>query len=65
MRAVRTPAAPAAPRPVTAQVNYAEFDAPASHRNQQRRAVGDGLSAAEPLNEELLDIPAFLRRQSN
>jgi hypothetical protein len=52
-------------RPVAAQVDYSDFDAPATHRNQQRRAVGDGLSAGEPLNEELLDIPAFLRRQAD
>ncbi|MEY4762856.1 MAG: hypothetical protein RLZZ200_2712 [Pseudomonadota bacterium] len=65
VRVVRQPAA-AAQRPVAAPVDYGHFDAPTSVRqNQQRRAVGDGLSAAEPLNEDLLDIPAFLRRQAD
>jgi cell division protein FtsZ len=32
---------------------------------QRQRAVGDGMRAAEPLSEELLDIPAFLRRQAD
>jgi cell division protein FtsZ len=32
---------------------------------QRQRAVGDGMRAPEPLSEELLDIPAFLRRQAD
>ena len=30
----------------------------------EKRAVGDGLQA-EPLSEDVLDIPAFLRRQAD
>jgi hypothetical protein len=41
--------------------DYAPFDKPTI---QRQRAVGDGLRAeADP--EELLDIPAFLRRQAD
>jgi len=43
-----------------AEPNYQGFDKPAV----QRRAVGDGLEEAG-LQEELLDIPAFLRRQAD
>jgi len=49
--------APPALTPVPA--DYAGFDKPAVQRFA--RAVGDGVSAAPA--EELLDIPAFLRRQ--
>ena len=41
--------------------NYQSFDKPTVHR---KRAVGDGLEGAG-LQEELLDIPAFLRRQAD
>jgi cell division protein FtsZ len=41
--------------------NYQSFDKPTVHR---KRAVGDGLESAG-LQEELLDIPAFLRRQAD
>ena len=41
--------------------NYQSFDKPTVHR---KRAVGDGLDSAG-LQEELLDIPAFLRRQAD
>jgi cell division protein FtsZ len=65
VRVVRTQAAaPAAQRPVAGPVNYDEFETPPGIRQQQRRAVGDGL-AAEPVSEEMLDIPAFLRRQAD
>jgi cell division protein FtsZ len=47
-------------RPPLAASDYSALDRPAV----QRRAVGDGLRA-EPLSEELLDIPAFLRRQAD
>jgi hypothetical protein len=43
--------------------DYAALERPAVHR--QQRAVGDGLRPSEPLSEELLDIPAFLRRQAD
>jgi cell division protein FtsZ len=47
-------------RPLTA-ADYAALDKPAV---QRQRAVGDGLhSAAE--SEDVLDIPAFLRRQAD
>jgi len=41
--------------------NYQQLDKPTV---QRRRAVGDGLEAGA-LQEELLDIPAFLRRQAD
>ena len=41
--------------------NYQQLDKPAI---QRKRAVGDGLEDAG-LQEELLDIPAFLRRQAD
>lgn len=45
----------------TAEPNYQQLDKPTVHR---KRAVGDGL-AEGGLHEELLDIPAFLRRQAD
>ncbi|MEL6301229.1 MAG: cell division protein FtsZ [Pseudomonadota bacterium] len=52
---VTTP--PAAP-------NYNEFDKPAVGRSKAKRAVGDGFGDGM-LQEDLLDIPAFLRRQAD
>ena len=43
--------------------DYAQLDRPAVQR--YARAVGDGLGAAAHVDEELLDIPAFLRRQAD
>ncbi len=54
MRIVRRPAAQEEP-------NYHTLDKPTV---QRKRAVGDGLEGAG-LQEELLDIPAFLRRQAD
>jgi cell division protein FtsZ len=55
MRIVRQPAEkPSEP-------NYHGFDKPTV---QRKRAVGDGLESSG-LQEELLDIPAFLRRQAD
>ena len=54
MRIVRRPAAQAEP-------NYQTLDKPTV---QRKRAVGDGLDGSG-LQEELLDIPAFLRRQAD
>jgi len=54
MRIVRRPAAQAEP-------NYHGLDKPTV---QRKRAVGDGLEGGG-LQEELLDIPAFLRRQAD
>ncbi|MGI9248893.1 MAG: cell division protein FtsZ [Woeseiaceae bacterium] len=54
MRIVRRPAAETEP-------NYHTLDKPTV---QRKRAVGDGLDGAG-LQEELLDIPAFLRRQAD
>jgi cell division protein FtsZ len=54
MRIVRRSAAQAEP-------NYQTLDKPTV---QRQRAVGDGLAGPE-LKEELLDIPAFLRRQAD
>jgi cell division protein FtsZ len=47
-------------RPLTA-ADYAALDKPAV---QRQRAVGDGLHAS-PESEDVLDIPAFLRRQAD
>jgi len=47
-------------RPLTA-ADYAALDKPAV---QRQRAVGDGLHAAAE-SEDVLDIPAFLRRQAD
>ena len=55
MRIVRRPAEKAS------EPNYHGFDKPTV---QRKRAVGDGLGGAG-LQEELLDIPAFLRRQAD
>jgi cell division protein FtsZ len=54
MRIVRRPARQSEP-------NYHGFDKPTV---QRKRAVGDGLEQGG-LQEELLDIPAFLRRQAD
>lgn len=54
MRIVRRPAAQSEP-------NYQTLDKPTV---QRKRAVGDGLDG-NGLQEELLDIPAFLRRQAD
>jgi len=54
MRIVRRPAEHSAP-------NYQTLDKPTV---QRQRAVGDGLDG-NGLQEELLDIPAFLRRQAD
>jgi cell division protein FtsZ len=54
MRIVRRPAAQTEP-------NYQNLDKPTV---QRQRAVGDGLEN-NGLQEELLDIPAFLRRQAD
>jgi len=32
---------------------------------QRKKAVGDGMTASSDTLEELLDIPAFLRRQAD
>ncbi|MCH9695067.1 MAG: cell division protein FtsZ [Gammaproteobacteria bacterium] len=55
MRIVRRPAAQAEP-------NYQAMEKPTV---QRQRAVGDGLDNGPGLQEELLDIPAFLRRQAD
>ena len=54
MRVVRQP-------PAALEPNYQVLDKPTV---QRKRAVGDGLGEAG-LQEELLDIPAFLRRQAD
>ena len=45
----------------TSEPNYNGLDKPTV---QRKRAVGDGLENAG-LQEDLLDIPAFLRRQAD
>jgi hypothetical protein len=54
MRVVRT-------QPPSAR-DYATFEKPTV---QRQRAVGDGLRAEAPEPDDLLDIPAFLRRQAD
>ncbi len=49
------------PSAVGMEPNYQQLDKPTV---QRKRAVGDGLEDAS-LQEELLDIPAFLRRQAD
>jgi cell division protein FtsZ len=62
LRTVRTVASPAR----MAAPNYDDFEAPAIGRASgvQRRAVGDGLQV-ESHKDDMLDIPAFLRRQAD
>jgi cell division protein FtsZ len=61
--AVRRPVVVAQPQqPAPAVQNYANFDRPAVSR--MPRAVGDGITQAA-VDEDLLDIPAFLRRQAD
>jgi cell division protein FtsZ len=60
MRIVRRPAAHGAAK-AASEPNYHGFDKPTV---QRKRAVGDGLTEGG-LQEELLDIPAFLRRQAD
>lgn len=74
MRVVRRePQAPVSSAPVAgdsttsvppATPNYNEFDKPAVGRSKAKRAVGDGFGDGM-LQEDLLDIPAFLRRQAD
>jgi cell division protein FtsZ len=42
--------------------NYNELEKPAV---QRKRAVGDGVTGNDSSLEDLLDIPAFLRRQAD
>jgi len=57
----REPAMRVVKRPAQGN-DYAALDRPAVQR--YARAVGDGVGTA-PVDEELLDIPAFLRRQAD
>ncbi len=59
----RTAAKRPAPSLTPVANDYASLDKPAVQR--YARAVGDGMSAPAQVNEELLDIPAFLRRQAD
>jgi len=47
-------------RTSTGDVDYADYDKPTV---QRKKAVGDGTNAA--LDDDMLDIPAFLRRQAD
>ncbi|MDH3582238.1 MAG: hypothetical protein OEM91_16650, partial [Hyphomicrobiales bacterium] len=49
-------------RNASGEPNYTEFDKPAI---QRKKAVGDGVAAATDDLEDMLDIPAFLRRQAD
>jgi cell division protein FtsZ len=48
--------------PKAREPNYLELQKPAV---QRKKAVGDGMTASSDTLEELLDIPAFLRRQAD
>jgi cell division protein FtsZ len=63
MKVVRrtTAPAPTAVATKTREPNYNELEKPAV---QRKRAVGDGMTGDSSL-EDLLDIPAFLRRQAD
>jgi cell division protein FtsZ len=52
----------ASPPPKTREPNYTDLDKPAVAR---KRAVGDGMTGHDSSLEDLLDIPAFLRRQAD
>ena len=49
-------------RTASGEPNYAELDKPAVQRKQ---AVGDGMMPPTEELEDMLDIPAFLRRQAD
>ena len=49
-------------RTTAGEPNYADLDRPTVHR---KRAVGDGVTDLGEDFEELLDVPAFLRRQAD
>ena len=49
-------------RSTSREPNYSELEKPAV---QRKRAVGDGVTESPENMEELLDIPAFLRRQAD
>ena len=49
-------------RAKTREVNYSDLEKPAV---QRKRAVGDGVVGGNESLEDLLDIPAFLRRQAD
>ena len=53
---------PRQPRPTA--INYGDYEQPAISRSTQRRAVGDGIQG-EVMKDDMLDIPAFLRRQAD
>ena len=60
VRKAPPPAVVAKPPPMR-EPNYNDLEKPA---HQRKRAVGDGMTGTESL-EDLLDIPAFLRRQAD
>ena len=62
MRMVRTPAGVVVPAAEPIALNYGAYDQPTARR---RIAVGESPVAPAEANFELLDIPAFLRRQAD
>ena len=50
------------PKPTAEVPNYADFEQPT---RQRKRAVGDALGRPDDQSFDLLDIPAFLRRQAD
>ena len=46
------------------KLNYKDLELPAVNRNR-KRAVGDDVVMSAELDEEMLDVPAFLRRQAD
>jgi cell division protein FtsZ len=56
-----------AARPVTSGADYEDYDLPPAKRRQATTTV-DGQAAVkldEDLDEQLFDVPAFLRRQAD
>ncbi len=62
MKVVRRTEAKPAREAAAREPNYIDLEKPAV---QRRRAVGDGMVESQESFEELLDIPAFLRRQAD
>ncbi len=49
-------------KPKIREPNYSEYERPAV---QRKHAVGDDVTASDESMQELLDVPAFLRRQAD
>jgi hypothetical protein len=45
--------------------DWSQYDRPAARRVPMKAAVGDGLRSDGGWDEDMLDVPAFLRRQAD